>query len=113
MSARPAASLKLVVHELSASALRVLAVRYIRRDATGQVAEAAAKLFLRWARAVAHAELILRPGERRIGDRRSSRRCPHPFRPGSTISDNRGVIDAMMWMRRIVSSDKPIVAGVG
>jgi ribonucleotide reductase alpha subunit len=62
MSARPAASPKLVVLELSVSALRVLAARYIRRDPTGQVAEAAAELFLRVARAVAHAELILGPG---------------------------------------------------
>jgi ribonucleoside-diphosphate reductase alpha chain len=44
---------------LSDTACRVLAARYLRRDAEGDVAESPAQLFRRVARAVAHAELLL------------------------------------------------------
>jgi ribonucleoside-diphosphate reductase alpha chain len=49
-----------VAHEpLSDTARRVLAARYLRRDATGAVSESPDELFERVARAVAHAELLL------------------------------------------------------
>jgi len=45
--------------ELSANALRVLQARYLRRDAAARVVETPEELFLRVARAVAHAELLM------------------------------------------------------
>jgi len=47
------------VGDLSANALRVLEARYLRRDADGRVIESPEELFLRVARAVAQAELLL------------------------------------------------------
>ena len=45
--------------QLSENALRVLAARYLRRDAQGELCETPDQLFARVARAVAHAELLL------------------------------------------------------
>jgi ribonucleoside-diphosphate reductase alpha chain len=47
------------VAELSANALRVLKARYLRRDAAGRIVETPEELFLRVARAVAQAELLM------------------------------------------------------
>ncbi len=47
------------MRDLSANALRVLAARYLRRDASGRVVESPEALVERVARGVAHAELLL------------------------------------------------------